>query len=121
MSWTRLAALMNSLAFAGDLEYCNRIAERFLFARNRAMLLNVRVHSGSVTLSRSAPLKYIQEEIDIMPFYMRHSHAKYILRSVLGGRHQEGLAAYRALSQVHNVPQCIFYALMQRTGAMSTR
>jgi glycosyltransferase involved in cell wall biosynthesis len=122
-------------AIAGDLEFYNRVAERFTIARNRAMLLDVRVHGGSVTLSNSAPLKYMREEIDILPFYRRHlgeadyktmirrrmrgrgaAHAKYIIRSFLAGHLGESRAAYRALSRVHNVPICILYALLQATG-----
>src|SRR5262249_8106446 len=45
-------------AVAGDLEFYNRVAERFRIARNRAMLLDVRVHAGSVTFEGSSPLRY---------------------------------------------------------------
>jgi len=84
---------------AGDIEFYNRVAERFLFARNRKLLLDVRVHGGSVTSSSLAPIRYMQEEIDLLRFYRTHlgelgyremisrrsrnrgaDHAKYIIR-----------------------------------------
>ena len=121
---------------AGDLEFYNRVAEHFCLSRNRAMLLDVRVHPGSVSSSSSAQLRYISEENEILPFYRRHldeagfrhmlqrrtrgrgaTHAKYIVRSFLGGRLTECRVAYIGLSKVHNVPLCILHALVQATGA----
>lgn len=117
---------------AADLELYNRVAERFLIARNRGMLLDVRVHPESVTSDRLAPLKHMTDELKILPFYRRHlgeagyarmirhrarsrgaTHAKYILRSLLTGRFSETRTAYKALSQVHNVPVCIYHAIVQ--------
>jgi hypothetical protein len=128
-------------AVAGDLEFYNRVAERYSIGRNRAMLLDVRMHGGSITSSSSAPVKYMSEEVEILPFYRVHlgeagykhmiqrrtrgrgaTHAKYIVRAFLGGRVKESRAAYKALSKVHNVPLCIFHALVQtaRGGFLRT-
>jgi glycosyltransferase involved in cell wall biosynthesis len=117
---------------AGDLEFCNRVAERFSIGRNRAVLLDVRMHPGSTTLNRSTPLRYMAEEIDILPFYRCHLgeagyrsmiktrargrgayHAKHIVRFLLEGRLRECVTGYRMLSKVHNVPLCILHALVQ--------
>src|SRR5262249_15277737 len=59
-------------AVAGDLEFYNRVAERFLLARNRKLLLDVRTHGGSATSDSGTPIKYMREEIEILPFYRRH-------------------------------------------------
>ena len=117
---------------AADLDLYNRIAERFVIARNRGMLLDVRVHPESVTSDRQAPLKHMKDELKILPFYRHHlgeagyaqmlrhrartrgaTHGKYILRSLLAGRLSETRAAYEALSLVHNVPVCIYHAIVQ--------
>jgi glycosyltransferase involved in cell wall biosynthesis len=120
------------LDVAADLDLYNRVAERFLIARNRAMLLDIRVHPESVTSGRLAPLRHMGDELKILPFYRRHlgeagyaqmmrhrarargaTHAKYIIRAFLSGRLNEGHAAYKALSAMHNVPVCIYHALVQ--------
>jgi glycosyltransferase involved in cell wall biosynthesis len=122
-------------ALAGDLEFCNRVAERFCIARNRSLLLDIRDHRGSLTLNRSSPLKYIAEEVDLLPFYRRHlgdadyklmihrrtkgrgaGHAKHIIRAFLAGRLGEARTAYRELSKVHNAPLCILHGLSQALG-----
>jgi glycosyltransferase involved in cell wall biosynthesis len=118
---------------AGDLEFYNRVAERFLLARNRKLLLDVRVHGGSVTSNSGTPIKYMREEIEILPFYRRHlgarkykamirhrlrsrgaDHAKYMIRAGLRGEFGRFAEAYGALSQVHNVPLCLTFALIDR-------
>lgn len=128
-----VGAFDERFAVAGDLELYNRAAERFPLSRNRVIALDVRVHSESVTSSRSTPVRFMWEEIDILSFYKRHlsnvefremlrerarsrgaDHAKFILRAFSGGRFADGRAAYHALSQVHNVPVCVFHALAQR-------
>ena len=57
---------------AGDLEFYNRVAERYFFSRNRSLLIDVRVHRGSVTSNVLSPIRYMQEEIAILPFYKSH-------------------------------------------------
>jgi glycosyltransferase involved in cell wall biosynthesis len=118
-------------AVAGDLEFYNRVAERFLLARNRKLLLDVRVHGGSATSNSGTPIKYMREEIEILPFYRRHlgaqkyrvmirdrlrsrgaTHAKYMIRAGLRGELGRFAEAYGALSRVHNVPLCLTFALI---------
>ncbi len=118
---------------AGDLEFYNRVAERFHFARNRSILLDVRAHEGSLTSHSLTPLRYMREEIEILPFYRRHlgeekyremlawrarhrgaDHAKFILRCAFQGKIGEAVEASRLLSQAHNLPLCVWYALGQK-------
>lgn len=117
---------------AGDLEYFNRVAEKFKIGRNRQLLLDVRVHSGSVTLNKNTQLKYMKEELLILPFYQKHlgdaayrdilshreknrgaDHAKYLVRLLLSLDLKRFVAGYKLLSQVHNAPKCFFYAILQ--------
>jgi hypothetical protein len=117
---------------AGDLEFFNRVAEEFCFARNRSVLLDVRVHRGSVTLNSATQLRFMSEEVGILPYYRRHlgeeryremisrrahqrgaAHAKYLLRLFGLFRWQKFLAGYRELSKVHNVPLCMVFAIRQ--------
>jgi glycosyltransferase involved in cell wall biosynthesis len=120
-------------AVAGDLEYYNRVAESFPIARNRELLLDVRTHGGSITLSSATPLRYMKEEIEILPYYQRHlgdqryremllcrartrgaDHAKYLIRRAVCGDWRRFAEGYRLLSQVHNVPLCIWFAVLDR-------
>ncbi|MDE2577347.1 MAG: glycosyltransferase [Hyphomicrobiales bacterium] len=114
---------------AGDLEFFNRVAEKFWFVRNRALLVDVRAHPGSVTQSKAAPLQYMREEIAIMPFYERHlsradyaammalrertrgaDHAKYLARRALAGDFGDAAAAWRLLGALHNPARCLAFA-----------
>jgi glycosyltransferase involved in cell wall biosynthesis len=116
---------------AGDLEFYNRVAERFLLARNRKLLVDIRVHGGSVSFNSSTPIKFMREEIEILPFYRRHLgerkygamirqrvrsrgayHGKYMIRAGLRGELARFVEAYRTLSRVHNVPLCLIFALI---------
>jgi glycosyltransferase involved in cell wall biosynthesis len=118
---------------AGDLEFYNRVAERFAFARNRSLTIDVRGHSGSVTSGSLTPIKFMNEELEILPYYRRHlgeqgyqemikrrahhrgvSHAKDILRRAAAGDIIGFIQGYRALSQVHNIPQCLLFAAWQK-------
>jgi glycosyltransferase involved in cell wall biosynthesis len=119
---------------AGDLEFYNRIAERFSFARNRALTLDVRVHDGSVTKNSTSHLKYMREETRILPYYRRHlgesgyaammayrcrhgrgrDHGRYLLKSILRGEWRVFMAGYAALSQVHRPEACMWNALKPR-------
>jgi len=122
-----------SFSVAGDLEFFNRVAEKYLFARNRDLLLDVRIHKNSVTMSSGSAIKYMQEEIAILPYYekylddqsfkemmawrVRHrgaDHAKFILHAIVSGRFRQCVDAYQALSKVHNVSHCIVFALLQK-------
>ena len=124
-------------AVAGDLEFYNRVAENFSLARNRRLLLDVRAHRGSVTSSGTTPISFMREEVAVLPFYRRHlgerayremiwirsrgrgaDHAKYILRTCLTGEFKRCVTAYRALSQVHNVPLCLAIAVLQKGGSI---
>ncbi|WP_281799683.1 glycosyltransferase family 2 protein [Methylocystis echinoides] len=123
----------DSFAVAGDLEFYNRVAEKFYFARNRQLQLEVRCHPQSVTSGKLSALRYAEEEARILPFYKRHlgiqsyremmvrrtrtrgaDHAKGILRAMAGGNFDQGIAHYRALSKVHSVPACMYYAVLQK-------
>lgn len=118
---------------AGDLEFYNRVAEKFKLARNRQLQLLIRSHPGSVTLNPSTPILFAQEEIEILKFYKKHlgdqayldmirtrserrgaDHAKYIFRALARGQMMNAIAMYRALSLVHSVPQCMCHALSQK-------
>jgi glycosyltransferase involved in cell wall biosynthesis len=120
-------------AVAGDLEFYNRVAERFEIARNRKLLLDVRSHRESCTSNITTPLKYMREEIHILPFYRRHlgaaayeemihwrtryrgaDHAKHLLKLVFRGEFTKAREVYRALSQVHNVSQCVGFAFLDK-------
>lgn len=122
-------------AVSGDLEFFNRVAEKFELARNRSFLLDVRGHSGSVTRDSCTPKQFMREEIELLRFYRRHlgeraygemmrfrersrgaDHAKYIMRSLLTGRFGQARAAYASLSEVHNVPLCMMHALAHKLG-----
>lgn len=115
---------------AGDLEFFNRVAEHFCFARNRRTLLDVRVHPGSVTSNAASQMLYMQEEILLLPFYRRHlgsdgyramlaertrrrgaDHARYLLKLLLRGKWKDFLRGYKLLAQVHCVPLCAFHAV----------
>jgi glycosyltransferase involved in cell wall biosynthesis len=125
---------------AGDLEFYNRAAERFELVRNRAILLDVRAHSDRCQSNPLTPVRYMREEIDIVPFYSRHlreekyreamawrarhrgaDHAKYILRCVVNGRIGKATEAGRLLSQVHNLPLCILYAVEDKMKECTRR
>ncbi len=122
-----------SFSVAGDLEFFNRVAVKYILARNRDLLLDVRVHGDSVTMSSGSAVKYMQEEIDILPYYEKHlddhlfkemmawrvrhrgaDHAKYILHAIASGRFRQCVDAYQALSKVHNVYHCMVFALLQK-------
>ena len=77
----------------------------------------------------------MREEIEILPFYRRHlggkkyremiarrsrhrgaDHAKFILRCAFEGKIGRAVEACRLLSQVHNLPLCIWYAADQKVA-----
>jgi glycosyltransferase involved in cell wall biosynthesis len=116
-----------------DVEFFNRVAEKFLLSRNRSLLLDVRSHKGSVSSNPETQKRFMIEEIALLEFYRRHmgneafrdvirfrarhrgaDHAKYILRSIVSGRLSDAKIAYSALAQVHSVPICLLHALLQR-------
>ena len=119
---------------AGDLEFYNRVAERFSFARNRSLTLDVRDHDGSATRNPTTPLKYMREEVRILPYYRRHlgeagfaemmayrcrhgrgrQHGRYLLKSALRGDWRIFATGYAALSQVHRPEECMWNALKPR-------
>lgn len=130
-----VGAFDERFAAAGDLEFFNRVAEAFTFARNRTCSLDVRVHGGSVTLNPDSPLRYMREEILIMPFYQRHlspadyrrmmalrsrnrgaDHARQLLKFVAHGDLARAAQGWSALSQLHSAPACLFHALTRRRG-----
>jgi hypothetical protein len=132
----RVGSFDPAYAVAGDLEFYNRVAEQFYFGRNRTLLLDVRAHGGSVSLNATTPVRYMKEEVDILPYYRRHlgeaqfrqmlsrrarergaAHAKHLLRLARSLRLAEFVAGYRALSRVHNVPLCMMFALGQAARA----
>ncbi len=125
---------------AGDLEFYNRVAERFELVRNRTILHDVRTHSGAATSNPRTPLLYMREEIEILPFYRQHlgekmyreviawrarhrgaDHAKFILRRMFEGNIGRAIEACRLLSQIHNLPLCIWYAAGQKVGEYTRR
>ncbi len=129
----RAGMLDERLIASGDLEFFNRVAEQFWFARNRSRLLDVRSHRGSVTMDAETPKRYMTEEVELLKFYRRHlddveyrkmmnyrarhrgaDHAKYILKALAAGRLSDARTAYKALSQVHNVPLCVLHAVLQK-------
>lgn len=116
-------------AVAGDLEFYNRVAEKANIGRNRSRLLDVRTHHDSVTLDSLTSLLYMEEEVEILRFYRRHlgdegyramiawrtrrrgaDHAKYLLRTAAKGNLRKLVRGYKALSSVHSVPLCIWFA-----------
>jgi glycosyltransferase involved in cell wall biosynthesis len=119
---------------AGDLEFYNRVAERFSFARNRSLTLDVRDHDGSATRNPASALRYMREETRILPYYRRHlgesgyaemmayrcrhgrgrDHGRYLLKSILRGEWRIFAAGYAALSQVHRPEACMWNALKPR-------
>jgi glycosyltransferase involved in cell wall biosynthesis len=125
---------------AGDLEFYNRVAERFELVRNRTILHDVRGHSRSATSNPLTPLRYMREEIEILPFYRRHlgenkyreviawrarhrgaAHAKFILRCAYEGKIGSAVEACRLLSQSYNLPLCIWHAAGQKVGEYARR
>jgi glycosyltransferase involved in cell wall biosynthesis len=125
---------------AGDLEFYNRVAERFELIRNRTILHDVRGHSGSATSNSCSPLRYMLEEIEILPFYRRHleeekyrdamawrarhrgaDHAKFILRCAFEGKIGRAVEGSRLLSQIHNLPLCIWHAAGQKVAEYARR
>lgn len=120
---------------AGDLEFYNRVAERFAVVRNRAVLHDVRAHADSATSNYLSPLRYMREEIEILPYYRRHlgeeeyrqaiawrarhrgaDHAKFILRCASEGKMGRAIEASRLLAQTHNLPVCMWHAAKQKLG-----
>jgi GT2 family glycosyltransferase len=125
---------------AGDLEFYNRVAERFEVVRNRNILHDVRAHNRSATANPLTPLRYMREEIEILPFYRRHlgeekyrevmawrarhrgaDHAKFILRCVFERKIGRAVEACRLLSQIHNLPLCIWCAAEQKVREYTSR
>lgn len=117
---------------AGDLEFFNRVAVYYKFSRNRTLRLDVRIHSGSVTLNPETQLKYMNEEIMILPFYKLYlsedkyqdmvsercktrgaDHAKYLLRRLLKLDFKKFIKGFNLLNKINSVPLCIFYAVRQ--------
>ena len=120
---------------AGDLEFYNRVAERFEIVRNKAVLHDVRAHNGSASSNPLSPIRYMREEIEILPYYRRHlgeqeyrqviawrarhrgaDHAKFILRCVSEGKMGRAVEASRLLAQTHNLPLCMWHAAKQKVG-----
>jgi hypothetical protein len=117
---------------AGDLEFYSRIAERFSFARNRSLTLDVRDHDGSAIGNSASPLRYVREETRILPYYRRHlgetGYAEMMAYRCRYGRGPDrGLyllklewrifaAGYAALSQVHRPEACMWNALKPRAS-----
>ena len=114
---------------AGDLEFYNRVAENYLLARNRNIRLDIRAHGGSVTARSNTPLKFIREELLLLPFYERHlgpdgyaemlkwrvrhrgkDHARHLLRLALRLKLKSFWSGCSDLSKVHSIAECMFYA-----------
>ncbi len=125
------------LEVAGDLEFYNRVAEKYRFARNRNLRLDVRVHNGSVTSRSTTPLKFIKEELLLLPFYERHlgpegyaemlkwrarhrgkDHARHLLRLALRLKLKSFWSGCSDLSKVHSIPECMFYAMKDHFSQM---
>ncbi|MGA7326117.1 MAG: glycosyltransferase [Rhodomicrobium sp.] len=122
---------------AGDLEFYNRVAENYLLARNRHLRLDVRVHRGSVTARSNTPLKFIKEELLLLPFYERHlgpegyaemlkwrarhrgkDHARHLLHLALRLKLKSCWSGCSDLSKVHSIPECMFYAMKDHFSQM---
>jgi glycosyltransferase involved in cell wall biosynthesis len=135
-----LGTFDDSFSVAGDLEFYNRVAQHFTIIRNRSLLVDVRSHRDSATRNSLTPLRYMREEIQILPFYRRHlgekgyedmmawrtrqrgaDHAKFILRCVLQGRLRSAGTACRTLSRIHNLPLCLWYAVTQKVRDYTNR
>jgi glycosyltransferase involved in cell wall biosynthesis len=137
-----------SLEVAGDLEFYNRVAEKFALARNRTVRLDVRAHSGSVTQNRTSPVKYMREEARILPYYRRHlgeegyaqmmiyrrcygrgrDHGRYLLKLATRGKWRTFWDGYTALAQIHRPESCMWnaakglvFSSFQLDGVMATR
>ncbi len=118
---------------SGDVEFGNRIAEKFKFARNRTLFLQVRAHAGSVTMSSTAPLAYIIEERQTIEFNRLHmppadfeaalkqrlhdrgiTHGKILLRMLSRGQFKSFARAYSHLRPVHSPLVCMALGLRDR-------
>jgi len=54
---------------AGDIEYWNRVSERFEIIRNPAMQIDIRTHAGMTTVNSQSGLAYLREEAMLANWY----------------------------------------------------
>jgi glycosyltransferase involved in cell wall biosynthesis len=115
---------------AGDIEFYNRVSERFPVVRNMEVLHEVRSHRGMTSaLSTSGPL-YLSEELALNDWYRSHWNARafrqirrfragraryhlgWITRLAIGGRLTEAVGAVRSLGRIYPLHYVIWYCIV---------
>lgn len=92
-----------SYPVAGDLEFYNRVAERFSILRDKNILHSVRRHTRMTSALPSSGKKYLEEEVRLENWFRKHwseeewAKVKYF-RAAVRGRYHLGWISRLALS-----------------------
>ena len=118
---------------AGDIEYWNRISERFAVIRNPAMQIAIRTHINMATMHSKSELAYLSEEAmltnwyrslwspeeykEIERFRMKTrgvDHFQWILRAALRAQLGDALLGLRLLRNQFAVPEVAIWFLLRK-------
>jgi len=118
---------------AGDVEYWNRISERFVVIRNPAMQIDIRTHIGMTTLHPKSGLAYLKEEAMLASWYRslwspaefkeirRYRmktrgvyHFNWILRTASRGHLRDAMMGLRLLGNQFPIHQVATWFLLRK-------
>jgi glycosyltransferase involved in cell wall biosynthesis len=118
---------------AGDMEYYNRVSERFKIVRNPAMQLDVRSHPGMATKHPGSGLAYLREEVmlgnwyrslwspeeflEIERFRMKTrgvDHFQWILKAVSRAYLVDAIIGLRLLATQFRIHQVVTWFLLRK-------
>jgi len=111
---------------AGDLEFYNRAAERFVILRNKAVLHAVRSHARMTSALPTSGARYLKEELQLNQWYRRQwnendwravnrfradmrgrYHLGWIARAALAGRFSAAVHGLREVSEIYPIPSVL--------------
>ena len=112
---------------AGDIEFYNRVSERFPILRNMEVLHTIRSHSGMMSAQSSTGPLYLRDELALEKWYRSRwgaedyrkikrframsrgiYHAAWIVRTVRSGRLGEAAAALWRINRLYPLPWVIW-------------
>jgi len=121
---------------AGDLEFYNRVAERFPILRNKEVLHAVRTHEQMTSALPTSGAKYLREELKLADWYRKHwsaadlkkvrhfrahmrgrFHLGWIRRLAMRGHFVEAARGLRDLNRLYPLHWVIGLQLQQSLGA----
>jgi glycosyltransferase involved in cell wall biosynthesis len=118
---------------AGDLEYYNRVSERFEIVRNSMMQIDIRSHPGMATMHPKSGLAYLWEEVMLVNWYRSLwspkefkeierfrmktrgvDHFQWILKAASRGRLVDAMMGLRLLGNQFRVHEVATWFLLRK-------